>query len=164
MSVKKHNNLPCGSPNRTFENTQPSHSARFPSLQYKEFSGAGEQQLRQFTKMSVDKADRENVELTFESMMEFYAVNDPMKAEEDVEAVLKRCAGQAKAGGKCAGGAAGELARKLKKKYGKGPKTAKRFQPSEKEEEKEKKVSSSEERTTSWKGAFTGNFERRGAR
>ena len=66
-------------------------------------------QLRQFTKMSVDKAERENVELTFETMMEFYAVNDPMKAEEDVVAVLERCKGQAKAGGRCAGGAAGEV-------------------------------------------------------
>ena len=107
---------------------------------YKEFSGAGEQQLRQFTKMAVDKAERENIEVTFDGMMEFYAVNDPMKAEEDVEVVHKMCAKQAKAGGKCAGGAATELSRKLKKKYGKAPKSENRFQPQE-EKPKEKEPS-----------------------
>ena len=81
---------------------------------FKEFSGAGEQQLRQFTDQSILKAERENVELPFENLMEYYAVNDPMKAEEDVEKVHKACAKQSKAKGACAGGAAAELGRKVR--------------------------------------------------
>ncbi|GMH87037.1 hypothetical protein TrST_g1512 [Triparma strigata] len=102
---------------------------------FKEFSGAGEQQLRQFTDQSILKAERENVELPFENLMEYYAVNDPMKAEEDVEKVHKACAKQSKAKGACVGGAAAELGRKLNKKYSKRPKTVKRFTPQEKSKE-----------------------------
>jgi thioredoxin-disulfide reductase/thioredoxin len=104
-----------------------------------EFSGAGEAQLRQFTKAAVDKAERSNVMLTVEALTDFYAVNDPMKDETAVEAVHSKCVSQSKSKkNQCVGGAAAEMVKKLKKKYGKGPKVDKRFATIEKEKGEDK--------------------------
>jgi len=109
-----------------------------------EFSGAGEAQLRQFTKQAVDRAESNNVKLTLQSLTEFYGVNDAMKDDAAVEGVFDKCVSASKnKKGECVGGAASEMVRKLKKKYGgKAPKTERRFEKvaeDESEPAKEKK-------------------------
>ena len=95
-----------------------------------EFSGAGEQQLYQFTDGVIAKSQRENVLLTLESLEEYYKKLDPNK---DVTNVWEKCAAQSNIKGKqlCAGGAATSLSRKLKQKYKEAPKLEKLFQPEE---------------------------------
>eukprot|EP00520_Triparma_pacifica_P012214 CAMPEP_0118668926 /NCGR_PEP_ID=MMETSP0785-20121206/20616_1 /TAXON_ID=91992 /ORGANISM="Bolidomonas pacifica, Strain CCMP 1866" /LENGTH=686 /DNA_ID=CAMNT_0006563551 /DNA_START=149 /DNA_END=2209 /DNA_ORIENTATION=+ len=107
-----------------------------------EFSGAGEQQLRQFTEMAVNKAERENVKLEFDDLLQFYAQNDAMKDEAAVNTVYQKCVEatnkkRLKKNKKeeCVGRPASEMARKLKKKYAMAPKTQKRFAPQPKSDE-----------------------------
>ncbi|GMH52568.1 hypothetical protein TrRE_jg4901 [Triparma retinervis] len=106
-----------------------------------EFSGAGEQQLRQFTEMAVRKAESDNVKLEFDDLLQFYAQNDAMKDEAAVNTVYQKCVEatnkkRLKKNKKeeCVGGPASGLARKLKKKYTSAPKLAKRFDPPAKAE------------------------------
>jgi len=62
-----------------------------------EFSGAGEQQLYQFTDGVIAKSQRENVLLTLESLEEYYKKLDPNK---DVTNVWEKCAAQSNIKGK----------------------------------------------------------------
>ena len=99
-----------------------------------EFSGAGEQQLRHFTQDIIDRAERENVVLSMESLVSYYAEKDGSKSNQDIGKVYKKCSDMVKDNNPdqlCVGGAAINLVRSLKKKYGDGPKTEKRFQPVE---------------------------------
>ena len=90
-----------------------------------QFPGAGEQQLRQFTKNVVEDAEKLNVALSLESLSAFYAVHDPAKTAEDVAELHGKCVKLAKASG-CEGAAAYDLASKLKKKYKAKPVMGKR--------------------------------------
>eukprot|EP00956_Cyclotella_meneghiniana_P035498 scaffold115418_cov119-Cyclotella_meneghiniana.AAC.4 len=102
-----------------------------------EFSGAGEQQLRQFTTDVISRAQYENVLLSRESLAEYYGEKDASKSADDVDKVYKKCSDMVKEGNKdklCLGGAARNLVKSLKKKYGDGPKMDVRFQPEEKGE------------------------------
>jgi len=92
-----------------------------------EFSGAGEQQLKQFTAQIVDVAATANAKLSRDGLVDFYADHDPSKDAAAVEKILKKCGSLAKVGGDCAGGAAKELAKKLKAKFGAAPPMSKRF-------------------------------------
>jgi len=99
-----------------------------------EFSGAGEGQLRQFTRDVVQKAEFENVLLPAENLVKFYAEKDPSKTEEDVGKVYAKCASQVKGANPekmCVGAVARNLVKSLKKKYGDGPETTVRFEPEE---------------------------------
>jgi len=102
-----------------------------------EFSGAGEGQLRQFTNMAVGQAQAENVLLTKESLVKYYAEKDATKSEEDVAKVYNKCVDQIKGQNpdkQCVGALASKLARSLKKKYGDKPDTEPRFLPEEPKE------------------------------
>ena len=96
-----------------------------------EFAGAGEQQLQQFTRLAVDKAESNNVKISQESLALFYKENDPGKDEASVKSVYDKCVEltKKKNGVLCVGGAATELSKKLKSKYKKAPKLEKRFLP-----------------------------------
>lgn len=101
-----------------------------------EFSGAGEGQLRQFTTDVISRSQYENVLLSRESLTAYYGEKDAGKSAEDVDKVYKKCSDMVKEGNKdklCLGGAARNLVKSLKKKYGDGPATDARFQPEEKE-------------------------------
>jgi len=98
-----------------------------------EFSGAGEAQLKQLTKATVDRAERDNAMLLFDDLLQFYAQNDAMKDEVAVDKVYQKCVegsnkGRLKKNRKeeCVGGAAVGLAKGLKKKYKIAPKLQKR--------------------------------------
>jgi thiol-disulfide isomerase/thioredoxin len=104
-----------------------------------EFSGAGEGQLRQFTNDVISRAQYENVLLSKDSLVKYYGEKDASKSVEDVEKVYKKCSDMVKEGNRekaCVGGAARNLVKSLKKKYGEGPETEVRFQPEEPKEEK----------------------------
>ncbi len=90
-----------------------------------EVGGIGEQGLRHHTDGILRRAEIENVVITLEALEEFYQKADPSKT--DVASVLKKCADMTKAKGLCAGSAANQLARKLRKKYGSMPKMIPRF-------------------------------------
>lgn len=104
-----------------------------------EFSGAGEQQLRQYTKDAIAKAGRENVLLSFDTLVTYYGEKDASKAEDDIQKLYSKCADVTKENPDklCVGGAASNLVRSLKKKYGDGPEIEKRFQPEEPTEKTE---------------------------
>jgi thioredoxin len=104
-----------------------------------EFSGAGEGQLRQFTQQIIQKAEFENVLLSKETLIEYYALKDASKSAEDVAKVYQKCVDQIKDANPdklCVGGVAANLARSLKKKYGDYPEVQKRFVPEEAAEKK----------------------------
>ena len=63
--------------------------------------------------------------------MEYYQEKDPNKSEADVKSLYQKCAKKIRGSKECVGGAATQLIRKLKKKYGNGPPTKKRFVPQE---------------------------------
>eukprot|EP00614_Pseudopedinella_elastica_P004697 CAMPEP_0172614050 /NCGR_PEP_ID=MMETSP1068-20121228/49158_1 /TAXON_ID=35684 /ORGANISM="Pseudopedinella elastica, Strain CCMP716" /LENGTH=447 /DNA_ID=CAMNT_0013418719 /DNA_START=74 /DNA_END=1414 /DNA_ORIENTATION=- len=99
------------------------------------FSGAGEAQLREMTKDAVRDAERMNVRVTLDSLGAFYATHDPSKDQASIADLHGKCAklsattrGAANKG-QCEGGAAAELAAKLKKKYKATPKLSKRSDP-----------------------------------
>lgn len=99
-----------------------------------EFSGAGEQQLRQFTQDVIQKAEWENVILPMENLVSYYGQQDASKTEKDIEKVYKKCVDQVKDDNPeklCVGAVARNLAKSLKKKYGSGPEFEKRFLPEE---------------------------------
>ncbi|KAL9188128.1 hypothetical protein ACHAXT_006506 [Thalassiosira profunda] len=99
-----------------------------------EFSGAGEAQLRQFTRDVIARSEAENVLLPQENLVQYYAEKDASKSEADVAGIHKKCVDQVKDTNPdklCVGGVANKLVRSLKKKYGEGPETTIRFQPEE---------------------------------
>ncbi|EJK62120.1 hypothetical protein THAOC_17282 [Thalassiosira oceanica] len=99
-----------------------------------EFSGAGEGQLRQFTRDVIQKAEFENVLLPAENLVKFYAAKDPSKSEEDVGTIYGKCASQVKGPNPenlCVGAVARNMVKSLRKKYGDGPETTVRFEPEE---------------------------------
>ncbi|KAJ8613122.1 hypothetical protein CTAYLR_004808 [Chrysophaeum taylorii] len=92
-----------------------------------EFSGAGESQLRQLTASIVAEASRNNVALSLESLLGFYETADAKKPAADVRKIHEKCASMSGAGGACAGGAARELVKKLKAKFGTAPELGPRY-------------------------------------
>lgn len=112
-----------------------------------EFSGAGEQQLRQMTSSAVDQANFENVVLTKESLAEYYQTQDPSKTQESVDSVYQKCVDMMKNKQitDCVGAAAQKLSRNLKKKYKSAPNLVPRF----KEEDKQSKPSNEKAKANS---------------
>jgi len=94
-----------------------------------EKGGIGEQRLRQSVQQAIRQAEFENVAIEWEAFKAFYQEADPNKPEADVESLYKKCAKKIKGSKECVGSSATTLIRKLKKKYGKGPPTKKRFDP-----------------------------------
>lgn len=94
-----------------------------------EFSGAGEQQLRQMASSAVDQAEYENVVLTRESLAEYYQTQDPSKTQENVDSVYQKCVDMMKNKQitDCVGAAAQKLSRNLRKKYKSAPTLVPRF-------------------------------------
>ena len=94
-----------------------------------EFSGAGEQQLRHLAQEVVRRSETENVVLRRQTLDEYYSEKDAAKSAEDIDKVYAKCAGMTKENPQkeCVGGAATQLVRGLKKKYGKGPELVPRF-------------------------------------
>jgi thioredoxin reductase (NADPH) len=93
--------------------------------------GIGEGPLRQQTDKAIRDAELTNVNLTIESLIEYYKTYDATKSEADVTKVYTKCVDLV---GKkfnptkqCIGDSANKLARQLKKKYGKGPVLVPRF-------------------------------------
>uniref|UniRef100_A0A7R9W8X7 Thioredoxin domain-containing protein n=1 Tax=Pseudictyota dubia TaxID=2749911 RepID=A0A7R9W8X7_9STRA len=119
-----------------------------------EFSGAGEQQLRQLTQQVVSKSQRENVILKKETLVEYYKTKDATKTEADIDKLHRKCADVNKRGNKeheCFGAAATNLARSLKKKYGDGPETEPRFDAAARAPQDAKESSSFKSTKTSGK-------------
>jgi len=96
-----------------------------------EKGGIGEQRLRQFTQQAIRQAEFENVAIEDDVFVEYYQEKDPNKSVEDVKSLYQKCAKRIRGSQECLGGAATQLIRKLKKKYGSGPPTKKRFVPQE---------------------------------
>ncbi len=98
----------------------------------KEFSGAGEQQLKAYTRDVVRDADKLNKRLTLDALTAFYAEHEPSKGADGIADLHAKCAKMAKTGkgGNCDGGAAVDLAGKLKKKYRAAPALVSRFDDS----------------------------------
>jgi len=92
-----------------------------------QFSGAGEQQLRQMTNSVVRDSEIQNTKLTLESLTAYYQEVDPSKSTTDVQSVFQKCASMMGAGDECVGAAANQLARRLKQKYNQAPKSEERF-------------------------------------
>ena len=104
-----------------------------------EFSGAGEYQLRQLAEKIANDAQAKNVKLSTESLRAFYDEHDSGK---DIAPIIKKCASLAKSKD-CVGGAARELAKKLKQKFGSAPQLSKRFGEQEPPKPKPKRTSRS---------------------
>ena len=105
-------------------------------------SGASEQALRQYTSGVVNKSKRDNVLLTTEILVKFYAEVDPTKSKEAIEAVYKKCADMNKKHNPekhCYGAAATNLAKGLKKKYSQKVETVARFTAEDRRPTDEKK-------------------------
>lgn len=97
-------------------------------------SGAGAQQLQSMVSGVVSRSRRENVVLTKESLVEFYAEVDGEKEEAAIEAVYGKCADMNKKYNTdklCFGSAANTFTKRLKDKYGKKPTTKTRFTPAD---------------------------------
>mmetsp|Transcript_6925 Transcript_6925/g.10098 ORF Transcript_6925/g.10098 Transcript_6925/m.10098 type:complete len:653 (+) Transcript_6925:80-2038(+) len=92
-----------------------------------QFSGAGEQQLRQMTSSVVRDAEMQNTKLTLESLTVFYQEVDPSKSTTDVQSVYQKCASMMGSSDECIGAAANQLGRRLKQKYKEAPKMEERF-------------------------------------
>lgn len=112
-----------------------------------EFSGAGEQQLRQFTQDVIQKAEWENVMLPMENLVSYYGQQDASKSQPDIAKVYKKCVDQVKDDNPeklCVGAVARNLGKSLKKKYGSGIDFEKRFlleEPSMNEQSSDNKAS-----------------------
>ena len=104
-----------------------------------EFSGAGEYQLRQLAERVANDAAAKNVKLSTEALRAFYDEHD---AGKDIAPIIKKCASLAKSKD-CVGGAARELAKKLKQKFGSAPQLTKRFGEQEPPKPKPKRTSRS---------------------
>ena len=104
-----------------------------------EFSGAGEYQLRQLAERVANDAAAKNVKLSSESLRAFYDEHDSGK---DIAPIIRKCASLAKSKD-CVGGAARELAKKLKQKFGSAPQLSKRFGEQEPPKPKPKRTSRS---------------------
>jgi thioredoxin reductase len=97
---------------------------------WNQFSGAGEQQLQQMTSQIISQADSDNVVLEKQALLDYYKQVDSSKSTESIEGVYKKCVDMQKKynpNKQCVGGAASQLARKLKKKYKSAPKLSPRF-------------------------------------
>jgi thioredoxin reductase (NADPH) len=94
-----------------------------------EFSGAGEQQLRQYTQDAIQRAEQSNVELTLETLMAYYQKVDPSKDPSAVESIYKKCTDMNKNRKitSCVGNGASQLARRLRQKYKEAPPLQPRF-------------------------------------
>ena len=104
-----------------------------------EFSGAGEYQLRQLAERVATDAQAKNVRLSTEALRAFYDEHDSGK---DISKIIAKCASLAKSRD-CVGGAARELAKKLKQKFGSAPQLTKRFGEQEPPKPKPKRTSRS---------------------
>jgi len=127
-----------------------------------EFSGAGEQQLRHYTQEVINRAERENVLLSMETLVEYYKEKDASKTEEDVQKVYSKCSDMVKDNNPdklCVGGAATNLVRSLKKKYGDGPKTEKRFKEEPKAQENEEDSKQQNQQRKKHSSASRGNSD-----
>ena len=114
----------------------------------KEFAGAGEQQLRAYTREIVRDAERLNVRLSLESLTAFYAAHDSSKNPESIAELHAKCSKMAKSR-HCEGGAASDLAAKLRKKYRAKPELLPRIGNDDHEEHPRASQSSSPERRDS---------------
>lgn len=111
--------------------------------------GADPNGLRQYIGGVVNRSKRENVLITRESLIQYYAQVDSSKSESDVESVYMKCAEMNKKHNQdklCFGGAALQLAKRLKEKYNRRPETVVRFKdevrhPSAENKEKSKEKS-----------------------
>jgi len=115
-----------------------------------EFKGASEQQLNQMTDQIVRQSEIENVKLTRDELVDYYKQVDESKDQESIDSVYNKCAGMTK-GTECVGNPANQLARKLKKKYGKAPKTVTRFAPEDRKPGAAKENKTEESKTKSSK-------------
>lgn len=116
---------------------------------WNQFSGAGEQQLQQMTQQAIRQADMDNVVLEKQALVDYYKQVDSSKSTESIDGVYKKCVDltpkKYNKDRKCVGGAATQLARKLKKKYSSAPKLTPRFSaddrkpkpPAKKQQQKE---------------------------
>jgi thioredoxin len=82
----------------------------------KDFAGAGEHQLKQYTREIVAEAEKLNVRLTSESLNEFYEKYDSSKSENSIKELYNKCAKMSNSD-YCEGGPATDLTMKLYKKY-----------------------------------------------
>jgi len=121
--------------NRNHETSASCQIRSMPTFQFylggklkNQFSGAGEQQLVQYTQSIVRTAEAQNVEITREELIRYYQEHDPNKAEEEIDVILDKFSKKFHT-----------LARMLKKKYGKAPKTQKRTTPVEADQPKAKR-------------------------
>jgi len=92
--------------------------------------GADPNGLRQYIGGLVNRSRRENVLITREALSEYYAQVDSSKSKSDVESVYMKCAEMNKKYNQdklCFGGAALQLAKRLKEKYNKRLETVVRF-------------------------------------
>jgi len=89
-----------------------------------QFSGADQRRLEQFTRGLANEAERNNVRITAEALLDFFKKHNPEKTAEDVTKILE------KAGGTEGGAGHAKLKRALKKKYGEAPVSEKRATPS----------------------------------
>mmetsp|Transcript_17565 Transcript_17565/g.29682 ORF Transcript_17565/g.29682 Transcript_17565/m.29682 type:complete len:659 (-) Transcript_17565:40-2016(-) len=128
-----------------------------------EFSGAGEQQLRQFTQDVIQKAEWENVMLPMENLVSYYGQQDASKTSKDIEKVYKKCVDQVKDDNPdklCVGAVARNLAKSLKKKYGSGPEFETRFVPEEPSTNEQSDVKKAGEGSGSPKKSNKGNADK----
>jgi len=78
------------------------------------------------------------VRITLENLEAYYKQYDEEKDSAAIKVIHTKCGDATKKKSEdCVGGAAADLHKKLKKKYGKGPKMEKRFKKEEKEEKEE---------------------------
>jgi thioredoxin len=132
--------------------------------QWNQFAGAGEGQLRQMTQEVVRQSEYDNVLMTLDDFVSYYGDVDASKSRSDVESIYKKCADLTKPNPnkQCVGGGANQLGRKLKKKYGKAPKTIERFdanarKPSSDEAGEKPSSSSSSSKRTDQKSSSANN-------
>lgn len=107
----------------------PTFIAFYNGKQKNQFSGAGEEQLRQMVSNMINQADYENVVLTRENLGSYYEKHDSQKSEEAIDSIHKKCVDMLKQKdlADCVGAAARKLAKDLKRKYKDTPTLIPRF-------------------------------------